>query len=309
MSRLAVARSRRHNRYSIDIYCGDTYELLGRLKDHKHEIDKVKFSPDGTKLVSMSHSTIRLWDLKTFQQLLWIEVQEECWVQQANFDSSGWYLSVISRYCCRKYDLSIQEYVGYVEECRVPDSYGTILAHTAAGFRVIDRYIKGSHYETSVIGMSGEDNVITQRGLRVDRHIFEMSPTENQFIMSVSSEKATLTGWNLPGSEIAFILEHSVQTCCAVYSSTGTAIASLDRSNRVHIWSAVYGTRLRSFCAEGVHVLCAQTVFMTMNCEDRLVFCQDRQEMFVCDGLNGRLLWSHQRSTYACLYTPQIVLM
>jgi WD40 repeat protein len=309
MSLLAVVRPRRFFRYSIDIYCGDTYELLGRLKDHKHEISKVIFSPDGTKLVSISYSTIRLWDLKTFRQLLWIEVQDECWVQRAHFDSSGWNLSVISRCCCRKYDLANQEYVGYVEECRVPDSYGTILAHTAAGFRVIDRYIKGSHYETTVIGISGEDIVITQRGLRVDRHIFEMSPTENQFIMTVSLEKTTLIGWNLPGCEVVFTLEHSVQTCRAVYSSTGTEIASLDRSSRVHIWSAVYGTRLRSFSAEGINVLYAQTVFMTLNCADRIVICQDRKGMFVCDSTDGRLLWTHHCSTYGCLYSPQIILM
>ena len=247
-SRLALATS-----MGVWLYDAETFDELALLTGHKEAVASVAFSPDSTKLASVSGfqfpGTLKLWDVKTGQNIATFQAQEGP-VDSVAFSPDGTKLAWAGRLWAVETGQKLDTFHDnkLFEVAFSPD--GKILAGT--GISAVERtrggVVKLYDVETGQLLntlTATQRTKLSEWTKRVESIAF--SPN-GQLLASGSPDDGTVRLWNVKtGQNIATFTEKlgDGNSICVVFSPDGTKLAvgsaagikllgSTDRSAYLH---------------------------------------------------------------------------
>ena len=220
---LAVATS-----MGVWLYDTETFDELALLSGHKEEVTAVAFSPDSTKLASVSGfhlpGILKLWDVETGQNIATFQVESGS-VDSVAFSPDGTKLA----WADRLWDVETRQQLDTLHDNRLfdvafsPD--GKILAGT--DISVVDRTRAGvvKFYEVET-GQLLNTLTATQGTKRVSSIAF--SPN-GQLLASGSADDGTIKLWDIETGQNTAIFtakpEDGSSMLCVVFSPDGTKLA------------------------------------------------------------------------------------
>ena len=228
-SRLAVATS-----IGVWLYDAEAFDEIALLTGHKEEVTVVAFSPDGTKLTSVSGfhfpGMLKLWDVETGRNIATLQVQEGS-VNSVAFSPDGTKLA----WAGRLWDVETRQQLDILQDNRLsnvafsPD--GKILAGT--GISAIERtragVVKLYDVETGQLLNTLTATQRTQLHEWTKRVSSTAFSPDGQLLASGSADDGTIKLWDIETGQNTAIFtakpEDGSSMLCVVFSPDGTKLA------------------------------------------------------------------------------------
>ncbi|ETO09892.1 G-protein beta WD-40 repeats containing protein [Reticulomyxa filosa] len=205
------------------------FKLLRELPVHHSYINSVRFSPDGSRILSSSKDqTVRIWDTRSGHEIFVFRGHSNA-VNDAQFSPDG--SLVIS---CSK-DKTVQK-TGKVVNCAQISPNGKLVLCTSR--KVIRLLDAKSGVQLKVL--TGHSQFV---------YYAQFSP-DSQTIVSASSDK-TVGLWNVSSGERLYqLIGHSDAVVKARFSPDGLFVVSCSSDQTIRIWDTISGKMLQVFEGE-----------------------------------------------------------
>jgi len=209
------------------------------LEGHSKGVSGCAFSPDGTKIISSSWEELKLWDVKSGDEVRSFKEQSD-WVSGCAFSPDGTKFLSFGGKVVKLWDIElgtiIRTFDGHtspVSRCTFsPDGRKILSAST-------DRTLK--LWETK----SG-DLIRTFEGHTAGVLGCAFSPNGTK-ILSASAD-GTLKIWNVSsGDVVRTFLGHSDEIKACAFSPFGDKVLSASRDKTIKLWDVKTGTEIRTF--------------------------------------------------------------
>jgi len=265
----------------LDTTTGRQQRVLSQAKD----CYLVKFSWDGTRLVTVSYDMIGIWDAFTFQLLRKLDVD------YATVSIEGTQILTVSSTDAdghRQLEL-LDIFTGtpvrtLTLKMTFTEDYPF---HKMAFSSVGNRFLVPSDKSVGIWDISEADSVlkepITLDGCTSRILGIAISPNGEQ--VATGSFDASLRVWDASTGNVSLVLPHKSAVPALHFSSDGTRIVSATTGGTLHVWDAITGAQLR--------VLVTNPDYITS-------IALSRDSSRICSGSRNNVhVWSCEESTQA----------
>jgi WD40 repeat protein/tRNA A-37 threonylcarbamoyl transferase component Bud32 len=193
---------------------------LVRILGHTRPVESASFSPDGTRIVSVSYGSARVWDAATGESLAEL-TGHTVFVCSASFSPDGTRIVTASRLPVGVVD-DLGQFPGLDGKRRFAES--------------VDRTARVWDATTgaSIIELTGHTGPVVSASF---------SPDGTRIV--TASDNGTARIWDAStGESLAQLNGHSGEVSSASYSADGTRIVTASADNTARVWDAATGARL-----------------------------------------------------------------
>jgi WD40 repeat protein len=207
-------------------------------------IDLVKFSPNGSRIVSATDSTLRIWDVSTGTLLRTLEDHPDNISTTSFSEDSAQLLTASGDTIIRLWDMDtgtlLKTFEGHGRDIA---SVGFIHGGTQIFSITWDRQIRVQDTATGIVIQTMQWEFLH------NPHCTALFPNGGQIAVAMED---VIQVWDLAGGGLQKTLQgHSSMVTGITFSADGTQIVSCSSDGSVRLWHAVTGTEIKAFHIDG----------------------------------------------------------
>ena len=212
--------------------------VLLTLRGHEREVNSAAFSPDGTRIVTASGDTARVWDVATGEEIYSLRGHED-WVNSAAFSPDGTRIVTASEdETARLWDAATGE---EIRSLRGHESDVNSAAFSPDGSRIVTASNDGTARLWDAA--SGEE-IRSLRGHEASVYSAVFSPDGSRIVTASGDKTARL--WDAAtGEEIRSLRGHWGWVGNATFSPDGTRIVTVSGDKTARVWDGATGEEIR----------------------------------------------------------------
>ncbi|ETO03613.1 WD-40 repeat-containing protein [Reticulomyxa filosa] len=212
-----------------------SFKLSKFLEGHSHYVNTVKFSPDGTKIVSAScDKTIRIWDIRSGKEIKLLKGHSDI-VNEAQFSPDG--STIVS--CSKDNTIRLWDIYSGHEIKRIYLNNIASAKFTSNGKSIV----------FSLCNAIGLWDITTEQNIKIlgDLDItcnLQCSPNDQIVVFALNDN--TIVIWNVKTNEIIHKLKGHCGTVEKIaFSSNGRFIVSCSKDKTIRLWDITSGKGIK----------------------------------------------------------------